>query len=567
MKKIKVLILLFTVSFMIIACRSGSSLDQFKLQQYNGGNKAEQYNEDYDILDKGPVPGGVINLFSTEPDTLNPILTKNTYSSLFLGFIYEGLTRLDEKQQAVGQLSDEWTVSSNGLIWNFRMRSGVIWQDGQPFTANDVEFTIKSLLNPSIDSVYKPLLLNIESCATVDPSNIRIVLRKPNSFLPEMMTFPIIPKHQFKKMDMLSASKKFQPIGTGPYEFVSQNEKKKVELKINTNWWYLNTEGNKAQDGMYIEKVNMIIFNNPDDAMGAFQTGEIDAVGIKASDFVKYKGRTDLIIKKYTSRDFEFLAFNLKNPVIADNYVRRAIAQAINKEELINSILLGEAEASELPVLPDSWISESGGISEETDALSSGQILAEGGWKESKQGYYKTLEGVRKYLKVEIIVNSNNIFRIRSAKQICSQLEKVGIPAVLTLIDWKELMNRVSTAKYDIAFTGCRIPQIPDISYLYSNSYLPVSLPARYGGASNISGYFDMQVDAYITEMFRETDPGRKKMLYKSTKQLIINDTPYLGLYFLRNAVVYSKNIRGPLNPNTWNPYDGIMHWYKPELP
>lgn len=594
MKKPKWLILELVIICLLTACQSGLGPEQLQLQQYYGDNDAEQYKADFDILDKGPVAGGVLNLFTTEPDTLNPILTKNTYTSDFLNFIYEGLTRLDEKQKAVPQLSDSWSVSGDGLVWNFHLRDGVRWQDGQPLTTDDVEFTIQTLLNPGVDSVYKPLLLNVAACAAVDSSNVKLVLEKPNSFMPEMMTFPIIPKHQFKQIDVLSASKNFQPVGTGPYKYVSQTENKKVELRSNTNWWYLNTEGSTAKDGMYIETINMNIFSNPNEAIGAFQTGEIDAVGIETSDFAKYKGRTDLIIKKYTSRNFEFLAFNLKNPVIADNYARKAIALAIDRNSIINDILPGDAEASEMPVLPDSWISEIEGISIGTAAVNSVPVssnqaevtkndtdvetnaiavktpkeaLQLGGWKESKQGYYKMLGGVRKYLKVELIVNSNNSIRVRAAQEVCAQLEQAGITAVCIQINWNDLLTKLNTAKFDIAFTGCRIPQIPDISYLYSNSYLPAALPAQYESARNVSGYFNMQVDAYVTAMFSENDQDSRKALYKSAKQLVLNDTAYLGLYFLRNAMVYSKNIRGPLYPNTWNRYDDITHWYKPEIP
>lgn len=567
MIKVKGLVILFLVSLLLSACQGGLGLEQPQLEQYSSNSDIDQYKANYDILDKGPVAGGTLNFFTTEPDTLNPILTKNMYTADFLNFIFEGLTKLNEKQQAIPQLSDSWSVSIDGLIWNFHIREDINWQDGQPFTAYDVEFTIQTLLNPSINSVYKPLLFDVATYAAVDSSNIKLVLEKPNSFMPEMMTFPIIPKHQFKQKDVLSSSKSYYPIGTGPYKFVSRTEKKKVELKSDMNWWHLHTEGNEAKYGMYIKTININVFNDPEEAMGAFQTGEIDAVGIEASDFAKYKGRTDLIIKKYTSRDFEFLAFNLKNPILADQYARKAIALAIDRDDLINDILLGDAEAAEIPVLPDSWISESEGISTVTTVLKPKEVLLEGGWKESKQGYYKLLGGLRKYLKIEVIVNSNNSMRVRAAQKICSLLEQVGITAVVTQVEWNDLLTRLNTLKYDIAFTGCRIPQIPDISYLYSNSYLSAALPGNAENARNVSGYFNLQLDAYIKAVFSENDPLKKKALFKTTKQMAINDTPYLGLYFLRNAMVYSKNIRGPLNPDTWNRYKGMENWYKPELP
>ena len=619
MKKSTGMVLILAICFLFSACQYGPAPVQLQSQQNNGIGNTDEYQEDYDILDKGPVSGGVLNLFSTEPDTLNPVLTKNTYVSDFLNLVYEGLTVLDAKQQATPKLSDSWTVSADGLIWNFHIRDNVEWQDGQPFTASDVEFTVQLLMNAGVDSVYKPLVKSIATCAAVDSSNFKLVLIKPNSFLPEMMTFPILPKHQFNQSDAVSSSASFKPVGTGPYRFESYAEKKQVVLKADKNWWYLGIDNN-SKNSMYIDTINVNVFNSTDDAMGALQTGEIDVMGIDSGDFSKYKGRTDLTIKKYTSREFEMLAFNLSNPAMSDKYARKAISLAIDRDKLISEVLPGDAQAAETPVLPDSWISNLEGVSADPAVLnafttvtspvgiSSGNInnsagsnntaskvdaastnaavslknpttvtntaiiaktpkeaLQLGGWKESKQGYYKVIGGLRRYLKVELLVNSNNSIRVHAAQLICSQLELAGIPAVCTQVAWSDLLARTSIAKFDMAFIGCRIPQIPDISYLYSSSYLPVSLPISYENARNISGYFNMQLDAYINAIFKENNPDNKKILYKAALEQISNDTPYIGLYFTRNAMVYGKNMRGPLTPDTWDRYNDIIHWYKPQ--
>lgn len=596
MKKSKYLVLLFILclSFPISACQYGPELEQLQMQQYESiGDADDEYKADYDILDKGPVSGGELNLFTTEPDTLNPILTKNTYVSDFLGLIYEGLTSLDEKQQPVPKLSDTWSVSADGLIWNFHIRDNVKWQDGQLFTASDVEFTVQLLMNAGIDSVYKPLVQNIATYTAVDSSNFKLVLSKPNSFLPEMMTFPILPKHQFKQKDILSSKDDFDPIGTGPYQFESYTDKKLVSLKADRNWWYMGINDN-SKGSMYIEKVNVKVCKNTDDAIGLLQTGDIDVVCIDSGDFSKYRGRTDLTIKKYTSREFEMLAFNLKNPVMSDKYVRKAISLAIDRNKLISEVLPGDSYAAEVPILPESWISNLEGVTVDASVLkglsasSSANItesavntaavtntaitattpkeaLLQGGWKESKQGYYKTIGGVRRYLKVEILVNSNNSTRVQAAQNICSQLTPAGIQAVCTQVQWNDLLTKVNTSNYGVAFIGCRIPQIPDFSYLYSSSYLPATLLGAYENARNISGYYNMQLDTYINGLFKENSEDRKKVYYKAALEQISNDTPYIGLYFTRNAVIYSKNLRGPLGPYTWNRYNDVIHWYKPQ--
>jgi len=564
-KQVKISIVL-AISLFLASCQSSFYTEQLQ-QQYNAANTGDIYQSDYDILDKGPEAGGTLNLFSTFPDTFNPLLTKNIYVADFMSFVYEGLTKLNEKQQAVPYLSDYWSVSEDGLVWNFHIRDGVKWHDGQDFTAYDVEFTINSLMNPGIDSVYKPLIKNIITCAAVDSSNVKLVLKKKNSFTPEMMTFPVLQKKQFENNDFITASKDFAPVGTGPYKFSSYKEGKQVVLKADKNWWYLNVEGSEAKNGLYLETINVNLYKKQNDIMEAFQAGDADVFGIDSSDFSKFSGRTDIIIKKYTSRDFEFLSLNMSNPVLSDEYARKAISTAINRDELIADILPGVAVAADLPVIPGSWIDTEGN---ESSLTFSGEkpdpraILEEGGWKESKDGYYKQIDGLRRYLKVELIVNSNNTIRVSVAQKICSQLEQSGIQATCTQVTWDELKSRVNNSKYDIAFLGCRVPQLPDISYLYSDSYLSGAIPSGIDAARNISGYKNVQVDTYINLIFAENNPERQKAIFKSLKTQVLNDTPYIGLYFLRNAMVYSKNLRGQLNPDTWNRYKDIYHWYKP---
>ncbi len=597
MKKSTLLIIILILTLMLTGCQTGLSL-----RQYEDTNEYDQYQEDYDVLDKGPVAGGTLNLFTTAPDSLNPILTKNTYTADFLSFIYEGLTRLDADQKAVAMLSDTWSVSPDGLIWTFHIRNGINWHDGEPFTAYDVEFTIQTLLNPGINSVYKPLLAGVVTCAAVDSSTVRLVLDNPNSFMPEMMTFPIIAKHQFDQKDILSASEQFSPAGTGPYRFVSYEENVNVEMKINTEWWYMTlANAGEYKDSAdsdsvetaerYIETIMMKIYKNPDDTMVAFQTDDLDVASIGASNYQKYKGRTDLTFKKYTSRNFEFLAFNMNNPIFNDIYVRKAISMAVDIGAIINEEMPGEAVAAELPILPESWISDLEGVqaaplydnvngvtsdkdatAEPDDAISITamtpiEVLKEGGWKENKQGLYKSIGGLRKYLKVELLVNTNNSTRMRIANKICEQIIKAGIPAEVKEVQWDEMMNRISTLKYDMAFLGCRIPQIPDLSYLYSNSYLYSSISGINDSAYNVSGYNDSLVNTGITELFKEKNEYYKKRIYKAMKDQILKDSPYIGLYFLRDVMVYSKDIKGPLQPDTWNRYEGMSQWYKPEIP
>ncbi len=579
MKKISRILIAIVICMQLTSCQTDYEIE--KLQQlhkkYDTTMEHSKYINDFDVLDSGPVKGGTLKLFTTEPDTLNPILTKNAFTADILSFIYEGLTKLDMEQKAIPMLSDRWAVSDDGLIWDFHIRDDIKWHDGEPFTAYDVEFTIQTILIPSINSIYKPLVLNISSCIAVDSSTVRLALKKPNSFLPEMMSFPIIPRHKYIAMGVLSTKDFNHPVGTGPYRMITYTQGDKIMLTLNNDWWNVKVNEKLATEGMYLEAIQANIIESTDDSMEAFQAGDADVAGLSLSEYNKYKGRTDLTIKKYTSRDFEFISFNLKDPVFSDVYARKAVSLAIDKNRIIGEILPGDVEAAELPVMPNSWISDLKGIEpvdnyEDIDqdkedimnAITPEDILTIGGWKKNNNGYYKVIKGARRYLKVELMVNSNNATRIKVAQRICTQLEEAGIPAKVVSLEWNDLLKRVDSGKYNMAFMGCRVPQIPDISFMYSTGYLPETFSGNVRSANDVAGYYNAEVDEYIDMLFAENDPNKKKAIFMAIKEQVLDDSPYIGLYFLRDYMIYSKEIKGVISPNVWDEFYDMTQWYKP---
>lgn len=559
------------ICVLLTACQADFGIEQLGMQMA-GTSESDTGGADYDIMDRGPVGGGVLKLFTTTPDTLNPVLTKNIYVADFLDFIYESLVALDQNGRPVPALSDSWSVSTDGLVWDFHIRSGVQWQDGQTLTAADVQYTFDFILNGRTDSVYKRQLQNVATYTAEDESSFKMVLRKPNSFTPETMTFPVLPAHIQAERDP-AADSNFRPVGTGPFRFGSYEKDKRVVLEANEDWWYLKSHPDGAEDMMYLKEIDVSIYNSSDDAINAFQTGDTDAVCVNSADFNKYNGRTDLLIKKYVSRDFDFLAFNLYNPIFADVYVRKAVDAAINRNSIVRDAFRGDALAADLPVSPESWLFSDMQKPDSMEAAPVDELLKQGGWKEktnapSNNGsrYYKSINGVRKDLNIEILVNSSNSSRVSVADMICSQLKSKGIAAKVVLLGWEEMLARIDARKFDVALLGCRTTQVPDISFLYSNSYLPAYQSLRGDVGRNVSGYSNPEVNSYIEKIFAEQSDTVKKAMFFNMKQLIEEDVPYIGLYFTENAVIYRKNVRGLLNPYVWNKYNDVTRWYKPDL-
>ncbi|MCX7922964.1 MAG: peptide ABC transporter substrate-binding protein [Clostridia bacterium] len=520
--------------------------------------KHEDVNDNDDIMDMGPVKGGTVNLFTTNPDTLNPVLSNNIYVQDFCKLIFEGLVKLDENQKPIPKLADRWDISTDGLTWTFHLRDNVFWHNKMPFTAEDVEFTMATIINAKSNSIYKKNLDNITTFGAIDRSNFRIVLKRPYSFTAELMSFPIIPKHYYVNEDVfkLDSQRNITPVGTGPYKFLSRSDKDGIKLTTSDNWWGLRAADEKMNDAPYIAEVNVKVYPTANDGINAFQARDVDIVPISNDDYLKYAGRSDLSIRKYASKKYEYIAFNLSNAILSDKIVRQAVAYAVNKSELVDDLLPGEAVITDLPVIPDTWLYDTNVISYTPSASKARELLLANGWKEQKDTTYKNIKGINVPLKFELLVNEDNQVRIKVAEAIKKQLEEAGVKLEIKKMGWDELFKRVRSRKFDMVFMGNTVTSIPDISFAYSSAEIATGF--------NVSGYKNPSVDSYLQQILVENDTTRKKALFINMKNIITDEVPYIGLYFYNDAVLYNKKIKGELKPYIWDRYHDITQWYIP---
>ncbi len=537
----------------------------------------EIYEDKYDVIDKGPVKGGTVRLFTTPVDTLNPVLTNNAYVQDFLGLMFEGLYTLDYMQQPVPVLAKSSALSADGLTLTIYLKENIKWHDKMPFKPEDVVFTINTLLDTKFNSVYSKNVKYIESATATGSNAVIIKLKQPYSFIKNELTFPIIPVHHFvnEKVTDKKSKANLTPIGTGPYRFGSYNEKTGVKLKLNDTWWNAeevdseaeatntttssvnaNSDKNKQPAKLpYISTIEVKVFNNANSANAAFQARDIDVLPAQYVEYRKYIGRTDINLKRYAGRNFEFLTLNIKKGPLIDKKLRNAINYIIDKKQLVESAAPGIAVSAEIPVLPNSWIYQLVNL-EQNDSLGKGKSLM------SESGY--VLDAKKKYvrksgkspLSLKLIVNDGNSLRYNTATQLAAQLGKNGIPVEVVKLPWEQVQNALKSGAYDMALTGYRISSVPDLSFAYSTAEIQTGL--------NTAGYSNPVVDGYLQQVLTAKNTDTQKSAFVNLLNTVLEDRPYIGLYFLNDSMMYSKNIRGAVNPYVWNKYNEVSKWYLP---
>ncbi|MFA6308421.1 MAG: peptide ABC transporter substrate-binding protein [Clostridia bacterium] len=548
-KRFSFLLLIISISIAVSSCTLFS--------KETTGNVQNSSSTTNIVNNETPLKGGVIRLFSTYPDTLNPIITKNKYVQDILKNVFEGLVFLDYEQKPMGALAESWKVSSDGLIWTFNIRKNVKFQDDTNLTSEDVEYTISTIMNSGVDTVYKMNVENIATIAATDRYTIKIVLKTPYSFTPELMTFPIISKKAYSDGDFytMSSTANKNPVGTGPYSFKAYYEKSEIILEENTGWWKSNVSSVNGLSVPFIKELDVKLYKNGINAIKAIQAKDIDVAFIYTDECGKYFGRYDLTVNKYQNKNFEFVSLNVTNRALSDPNVRQAISYAINKSKIIGSVLSGKAIQADYPIVSNSWLAGSNFVMTSNNASKAKSILANAGWSDNGSGVlHKYINGSYTTLNFELLVNSGNKIRLNVANKIAAQLKTVGINVTVKSVDWDSENSLIRNKNYDMAILGWEISSIPDVSFAYSTKDIATGL--------NVSGYSNAAVDELLNKINLENDSSKKKTLYSDMFNIINQEVPYIGLYFYNDAVLYSRRVSGILSPCTWNRFNDLPNWY-----
>ncbi len=510
-----------------------------------------------DLSDVTPAKGGVIRLFCTYPDTLNPITTKNSYVRDVLTNVFESLVTLNSEQKPTGALAESWKVSDDSLEWTFKIRRNVRFHDGVKLTASDAVYTIQTIQNIAVDSVYKKNVENIESVEATDNYTLKITLKTPYSFSAELMTFPILSKKSYSDNDFLTAetTDNINPIGTGPYRFSSYREKSVIILKEYTKWWKSGMPTVRGLKIPYIKEIDVELYKNGISAVKAIQAKNIDVAFIDSKECGDYFGRYDLTVNKYQNKNFEFISLNFTKGATSDAAVRQAISYSIDKPKIINSYLSGRAIASDLPMFSSSWLSNSDSVLSVKNTSKAISILKAGGWLKNSSGiWFKNVNGVYTTLELELLVNSDNALRVKVANKIANQLKAIGIIVTVKSLDWNAEQALIRNKNYEMAILGWEITSVPDISFAYSTQEIATGL--------NVSGYSNTVVDEYFRKINLENDNSKKKTLYTEMLNIIKLDMPYIGLYFYNDGVLYTRRVYGEIEPCAWNRFNDLPNWY-----
>lgn len=476
-----------------------------------------------------------IKLGIAEFDTINPIISNNKYVQEISRIIYEPLLTIDENYKIQSCLAKEWAKTSE-TTYILKLREDVKWSDGSDFTANDVLYTIDRLKDTA--SIYGVNVQYIVEVLIIDSYTLQITLSQEIPFFEYNLTFPIMSQKYYEGQDFVSTQKNDKPVGTGPFTIV-ENTDTTIVLSKNEKYY-----GEKQTlETITINKYSTIL-----EMYNAFKLGKIDLVTTTNPNIQDYIGTIGYTIQETAGKQYDFIALNTQNQVLAYQEVRKALCYAINKENIVGSIYNGKYRVANYPLEYGNWILEEKKEISYDPSLAK-QILQEAGWEYKYDRWQKIENYKTTKLSLKLVVQNSNEARVAIAEMIKSNLEEIGIKITLVKASDAQYQNYLQEKNYDMILVGKNLSLSPNLE--------------SYFGQANLANYSDEEVSTIMNEVKNITDEKLLKEKYKRLYEIYTDQMPYIGLYNSYYAVASSISLTGKITANWYNIFTDICNWYK----
>ena len=516
-----------------------------------GGCKAQEDEKPYGGPDTGPAYGDLfIDASIGDASTLLPPLAVDAASASINSLVYNGLVKYDGNLNQVGDLAESWDISPDGLTITFHLRHGVKWQDGAPFTAQDVLFTYQVMVDPKTPTAYSGDYLQVKEAEAPDDYTFRVTYPQP--FAPALGSWglAILPRHLLAGQDLTKSPLGRRPVGTGPYIFKEWRAGEKIALAHNPDYF----EGRPYLNG-YVYQVK------PDTATMFMELkgGNLDRMNLNA---IQYTRQTEYpkfkrMYKKYRYMPFSYiyLGYNLNDSRFADRRVRQALTHAINKKEIIEGVLMGLGEEATGPYKPGTWYYNPNVPKFPYDPAKAKALLAAAGWQPDADGIL-TKDG--RPFAFTILTNQGNDTRQRTAEIIQSRLRTVGILVKIRQVEWAAFLKEfIEKGRFEAILLGWNTGLDPDQFDIWSST-------KTKPGELNVIGYKNPEVDALLAEGRHTFDREKRRRAYFRFQEILAEDQPYTFLFVPDALPAISSRFRGIKPAPAGIDYDFIK-WYVPK--
>ena len=480
-----------------------------------------------------PASGGTVTIPIGADPTLNPWSPNAFVESLFINrVIFEGVTKPGKDLAPAPDLAESWTTASDGLSWTFKLRTGVKWSDGQPFSAEDVAFTFNDIvLKKDLGAQNAASYAALKQVTVVDPNTVRFDLSRKFAALPSFLAYNagILPKHVLSANPLTTTSfNKGAPVSTGPFKVEKYTSGQSVSLVRNESYF-----GPKP----YLDKVVFTVVPDPNTQIAQALSGDLSIMILDNKAAVdRVKSASGLVVASRPLVQYYWLALNQTDPRFTDVRVRQAFVEAIDRNAIIKSVELGYGSIANSPITPAlaAFYDPSLASKYPYDPAKAKDLLAQAGWTAGANG---VLQKDGKPFQFTMDVGQRGVLEPVNAL-IQQDLKKVGVVADLNTMEWNAYIQKVVVRRdYTATVNWWTYPSDPDVFPYYHSS--------AAGKGFNIPGYQDPKLDDLLVQGQTASDLEQRKAVYKQLQTYTSDTLPYLFLWYPQEIDVLGSSLHG----------------------
>ena len=496
-------------------------------------------------------PGGVfVGSSFSDIQSMHPFLAEEETTNEVISLVYEPLVGTDPRTGLIAPtaLADSWEIAPDNRTYTFHLNRDATWHDGTDFTAQDVVFSADALANPDSGSAYQASFVDtFESWRAIDDDTFEMVAKEPTiTALFPVLSLYIMPKHLWENVPLAewrndpgaSGTDPARVVGTGPFTFREWIPGDSVTLDRNDDYY------GKVP---YIDTYVLRVWPDQTAIVNALLSGEVDVARLTAADLAAVEGTSGITIAHYPTRDFTYHAFNLDPAVTTkwqDARVRQALHYALDRESIVNDILLGYAEVAQgtQPVISYAYAPEEITTTYAYDPELASSLLAEAGWTDSDGDGILDQDG--EALSFELLYNAGSPTTEQIVAYMQDAWRAVGVDAQPRAMDFPALIEVLTVDHtWEMALLG----------FAWDATFLQEAVFGcdQYEVGFNDMKYCNEELDAIFDEAERTFDLDARRDLLIQASNILNEEQPVAVLYFNQDHIGYNSALQNYI-PSTW---------------
>lgn len=465
-----------------------------------------------------PPANTAVMIIESSPTNLDPRVGTDAQSERIDKLMFDSLVRRDEHLNLVPWVAERWEIP-DPLTYIFHLRHDVGFSDGRPLTSADVKWTLDSIMSGKVRTAKAATYQFVDHVEAPDPYTLIIKLKEPYATLLWNLSdgaFGIVPNGAGSDFSQ-------HPLGSGPFRLVSMTQDKDVIVERNPNYWATPAK---------IPRVQFIVVPDPTTRALELRKGSGDAAinSLSPDTLLTLESDPKLVIERAPGTIYQYLAMNLRDPVLKDLRVRQAIAYSLDRRPLIKYLWHDMVRPADSILPTQSWAYNGDVQHYEYDPARARRLLDDAGYKPGKDGIRFRLT-----MKISNVEESSRLIAV----VLQQQLRAIGIALDIRSYEFATVYADIvkgSVQLYSMRWIGGN--EDPDI---FENVFDTASFAPK---RANRSYYSNPEVDKLIADGRSTVDQERRRKDYFEIQRIVAHDLPYINLWYFDNILVHTRRLK-----------------------